>query len=129
MDARLWQLPGVYCLLWDPRNTQPTKVYVGSTAAFFRRLVGHPQVGWTHAVLLAGHGVGRAGAEQAESGIAKVLTAAAPPARLTPMWRAMPAPWGADMPWYLFEFLVVLLNRCLDSLGVTVHLDPAVARL
>jgi hypothetical protein len=129
MDARLWQLPGVYCLLWDPANTNPTRIYIGSSGALFSRIVGHPQTGWSHAALLTGHGVGRAGAEQAESGIAKVLRSASPSARLTPVWQAMPSPWGADMPWYLFESLVVLLNRCMGHLGVTVYLDPTVARL
>lgn len=129
MDRRLWELPGVYCLLWDPMHTDPTPIYVGSCRDFFDRLIGHPQQGWTHAVMLTGHGVGKAGAEQAESGFAKVLGAAKPVGRLTPLWDAMPAPWGADMPWYLFEPLVVLLNRCLTELQVAVDLDPRRARL
>ena len=129
MDRRLWELPGVYCLLWDPARTNPTDVYVGSCRDFFDRLIGHEQQGWTHSILLTGYGVGKAGAEQAESGLGKVLTAAKPVGRLTPRWQAMPAPWAPDMPWYLFDPLVVLLNRCLSELQIAVELDPRVVRL
>lgn len=129
MDRRLWQLPGVYCLLWDPAATNPTDLYVGSCGDFFARLVGHPQQGWSHSILLTGYGVGNAGAAQAESALGRVLRQAHPLGRFTPQWSKHPSPWAADMPWYLFEPLVVLLNRCLDRLGVAVSLDPRVARL
>jgi hypothetical protein len=129
LDRRLWGLPGVYCLLWDPRNTRPAAIYIGSSHDFFDRLLHHERRGWTHAVLLTGYGIGKAGAEQAESGLGKVLKAARPQGRLTPAWEALPTPWGADMPWHLFEPLVVLLDLCLRELDVAIYLDPRLARL
>lgn len=128
MDQRLWQLPGAYCLLWDP-EPGARRLYVGSSGALFTRLIGHPKTGWTQAILLTGYGIGRGGAEQVESAIAKVLRAARPANLITPEWDAMPSPWGADMPWHLIESLIVLLNRCLDELGLGLQLNPAEARL
>jgi hypothetical protein len=131
VDRRLWELPGIYCLLWPPTPAGQTPVYVGSCRDFFARLIGHPKVGWSTAVLLTGHGVGLAAAEQAESAVGRVLLAAQPAGVIAPLWTKHPRPWGADMPWHLFEPLVVLLNRCLATatIGLAVRLDPRVARL
>lgn len=130
LDRRLWCLPGVYCLLTDPKPTQLTDTYVGSSGDLVQRLITHHKTGWTHAILLTGHGIGSAGAAQAESGIGRVLKARGPSKHLTPTWSRHPAPWGADMPWFLFEPLVVLLDLCLtELLTISVDLDPSVARL
>jgi hypothetical protein len=127
LDPRLWCLPGVYCLLWDP-GKNPTEVYVGSSNDLLARLQSHEREDWTHAVLLTGHGMGRSGAEQAERALGRVLKAPQPCRRITPTWEAHPSAWGADMPWHLFAPLVVLLDLCLRELNIAVSLDPQVAR-
>jgi hypothetical protein len=128
LDPRLWCLPGVYCLLWDP-GKDPAEVYVGSSNDLVKRLLSHHKEDWTHAVLLTGHGMGRSGAEQAEAALGRVLKAPKLCQQITPMWEAHPSPWGADMPWHLFQPLVVLLDLCLRELDIAVSLDPQVARL
>ena len=128
LDRRLWALPGVYCLLWDPKTT-PTDAYVGSAGDLINRLITHDRSGWSHAIMLTGHGMGLGGALQAESAIGRVLSSPRLAGRLNPTWKRHPAPWGADMPWFLFEPLVVLLDLCLRELAISVNLDPSVARL
>jgi len=128
LDARLWCLPGVYCLLWDP-GKDPTEVYVGSSNDLVERLLTHTREDWTHAVLLTGHGMGRSGAEQAEAALGRVLKAPQPCRRMEPKWEAHPSAWGADMPWHLFEPLVVLLDLCLRELDIAVRVDPKMAQL
>jgi hypothetical protein len=129
LDRRLWCLPGIYCLFGQPDTTDPTDTYVGSAGDLIERLTTHDKTGWSHAIMLTGHGMGIGGARQAESAIGRVLSTKRVRRRLTPTWKAHPAPWGADMPWFLFEPLVVLLDLCLREVDVRVSIDPAVARL
>jgi hypothetical protein len=129
LDRRLWCLPGIYCLLWEPDTTDPTDVYVGSAGDMIGRLTTHDKTGWSHAIMLTGHGMGIGGARQVESAIGRVLSHDRAKPRITAAWERHPTPWGADMPWFLFEPLVVLLDLCLRELGVRASIDPAVARL
>ena len=129
LDRRLWELPGVYCLLWDPGAGSQSDIYVGSCRDFSTRLVGHDRKGWSHVIMLTGHGLGRGAAYQAEAAIGKVITGARPANRLNPAWSAHPFLLGEDMPWALLRPLVVLLNRCLAQLSIPVTLDPRVALL
>lgn len=129
LDRRLWGLPGVYCLLWDPLSTNPTGIYIGSANDLIERILTHHMKDWSHAILLTGHGMSRGGSAQMERGLGRVVKEPVYAKRLSPRWKLHPSPWGADMPWFLFEPLVVLLDLCLDKLGVTVKLDPKFGRL
>jgi hypothetical protein len=131
LDHRLWLLPGVYVLLW-PWATGTLDYYVGSSGNVMERpsqhlAHAHGQKNWLAAILLTGHGLSRGGALQLESALARVLVNAVPGSQ--PRHRRSPTAWGADMPWYLLEPIVVLLNRILDLLPVNVLLDPSDARL
>lgn len=129
IDKRLWSVPAIYTLLWNPPS-RPTPVYVGSTGDPITRLIGHDQEGWSQAIIVTGHGLTRGAALQMEYATGCVITGSrSARANLEPRWAAHPSPWQADMAWSLLEPMVVLLDLCLSELGVRANLDPATARV
>jgi predicted GIY-YIG superfamily endonuclease len=130
LDTRQWAVSGVYLLLDASSTAPPTlpvAVYIGSTKDLLHRVITHASPAgnkptWKTALLMTGAGVTRGDAYQLERALGDAMTRATTPNVVSPSWNYLPEFSAYDVPWHVRDSFIVLAERCLHRLGISVRL-------
>jgi predicted GIY-YIG superfamily endonuclease len=130
LDTRQWAVSGIYLLIDagpGPPATLPVAVYVGSTKDLLHRVITHASPAgnkptWKTALLITGAGVTRGDAYQLERALGDAMTKATTTNVVVPSWNYLPVFSAYDVPWSVRDSFIVLAERCLHHLGISVRL-------